>query len=137
MKLLLYCTKAKPYITKAQNRPLFYPSCVISDGIKEWHLNGKIIAECDFEVEEIESPYSNSDFSYILSMQDKIQEVCSNSCLTKEQLFDYVKWNKEFYAIHIKNLHIFDKSRELSEYKYHKDNHECYFSLGNAPQNMM
>lgn len=130
MKLLLYCTKAEPYITKGTNGSV-YPSCVISDGIKEWHLNGKIVAECDYEVKWCDTSWCCGDF-----IEHKGLE---KSCLTKEQLFDYVKGRNEFYAIHIKNLHIFDKPKELNEVYKIEDVGGMLFTkpLTKAPQNMM
>lgn len=154
-KLLLYCTKNKWRLFFDKVKQIFSLGKIKSNN----DLNGKIVAECDYEVEEIELPNSNSDFSYILSMQDKIQEVYSNSCLTTEQLFDYVKGRNEFYSIHIKNLHIFDKPKELSDFTTRKktktyetmacdscvENIDCkqcpynyeYQEVMKAPQNMM
>ena len=132
MKLLLYCTKTKPYITKGNDGSV-YPSCVISDGIQEWHLNGKIVAECDFEVEKID--YRNAGFvcnRYYLEVLDK-------SCLTDKEMYDYLG-NKDGYAIHIKNLNIFDKPRDIRNY-YNiapRTMQDCMNqrALVRAPQNM-
>ena len=62
------------------------------------------------------------------------------SCLSREELYDYCNG----YAIHIKNLHIFNEPKELSEYftKEKKMNTlEGYNWVGEsidiAPQNMM
>lgn len=52
MKLLLYCTKAKPYLREYpfSVKERFYQLTDFNFNT----LNGKIVAECDFEVEEIE-----------------------------------------------------------------------------------
>ena len=119
MKLLLYCTKNK--------KKLFYD--VISqnymygeDGKNDKFnsINGKIVAECDYEVEEIKAierwDYSNTFYSTRYLNEGELLE---ESCLTYEELDNYLK-GKNGYAIHIKNLNIFDKPRELN----------CYFLEG-------
>ena len=137
MKLLLYCTKAKPYITRGTNGQT-YPSCVISDGIQEWHLNGKIVAECDFEVEKI----NVLDCTFrTFNLVEK--EILNKSCLTYHELFEYLKNrdNPRGYAIHIKNLHIFDEPKKL-EWNCHISYYSREFQmqrekfLSKAPQNM-
>ena len=152
MKLLLYCVKAKPYITRGNDGSV-YPSCVISDGIKEWHLNGKIVAECDFEVEEIACSKIDYDLSYAidgtgqafynnskeykpfyLGLNISNIELLKRSCLTNKEMYDYLN-GKNGYAIHIKNLKIFDEPKELSDYTYFGT--KLFGTLGNAPQNMM
>ncbi len=145
MKLLLYCTKAKPYITQGNDGSV-YPSCAISDGIQEWHLNGKIVAECDFEVEKIfEDNYEDDRDGYIEHFYtlescddfDEGQEVLlKESCLQKHELSNYLGFENG-YAIHIKNLHIFDEPKELSDYKIIRDNGCSRLTLTKAPQNMM
>lgn len=147
MKLLLYCTKAKPYLQV--NRcvlPTEYDRYILS---KEQYysafgepldkLNGKIVGECDFEVEEVkQSSGLYLDAEYITnSLREK--EILKYSCLTNEEMENYLKENKG-YAIHIKNLHIFDKPKELSEYK-RKDEfmggkQVFWETIKKAPQNM-
>jgi len=107
MKLLLYCVKAKPYLLN-QNIYEFYESKYITSTHKfhekqDYLLNGKIVAECDFEVEEIDCKKA-----------DKIDRFYKYSRLTYRMLDEYLKGNNG-YAIHIKNLHIFDKPKYLDE----------------------
>ena len=150
MKLLLYCTKAKPYITQGTNGSV-YPSCVISDGIQEWHLNGKIVAECDFEVEEIEhyihyEPEVDVGIAILPSFESEAYhtnttghfELLKQSCLTEDELFSYLNGNNG-YAIHIKNLHIFDEPKELSECEHFTTKYGGIEieKVEKAPQNMM
>lgn len=148
MKLLLYCTKEKPRLVYRQWTSTlnqigidnsfegFLCGSEKSVGINELgeceQLNGKIVAECDFEVEWCDTSWCCSNF-----IEHKGLE---KSCLTKEQLFDYVKGRNEFYAIHIKNLHIFDKPKELNDYYkfdgiYNDINN--WKTIDKAPQNMM
>lgn len=44
------------------------------------------------------------------------EELCALSCVSKEELFKYLGYG-DGYAWHIDNLVIFDKPRELSEFK--------------------
>lgn len=139
-KALLYTTKQKPYLYKSISSNGVYRTyeSKLVGKMRDTELNGKIVIECDYEVEWNDTSWCCSDF-----IEHKGLE---KSCLTKEQLFDYVRGRNEFYAIHIKNLHIFDKPKELSEYygaipkKMNTlDNLSPYVnvSIDNAPKNMM
>ena len=139
MKLLLYCTKAKPYLTMTTDFVSFkHFDCYNEDlGC----LNGKIVGECDFEVERIiyrETDKNNYSFGTETLTPD---ELLDKSCLTTLELCKYIGSNPNWtkgdygYAIHIKNLHIFDKPRELSEYS--KLTGDYFQPLDKAPQNMM
>lgn len=152
MKLLLYCTKAKPYLFKN-------PTDVINQFIKDYWcadkldekpfdediLNGKIVAECDFKVEDLRIVDDDPLGAYWYETKTLSEnEVLEKSCLTGDELFDYLGEDNEGYAIHIKNLHIFDKPKELSEYfsKPKKMNTLDGYSwvcesIDRAPQNMM
>ena len=132
MKLLLYCTKAKPYLKKTKrfdledDKQFYYNE---NTNVLETEIfNGKIVAECDFEVEKIEFWSDEINISYGVEYR---------ACLTTEQILSYLGYDNDYkgYAIHIKKLHIFDKPKELSDYKYLR---KTFFGpLGNAPQNMM
>ena len=109
MKLLLYCTKAKPILRDYRGKAI-YNRFVISPTDRPFTsddtqpiLNGKIVIECDFEVEEIDCKKA-----------DKIDRFYKYSRLTYRMLDEYLKGNNG-YAIHIKNLHIFDKPKYLDE----------------------
>lgn len=118
-KLLLYSCKAKPYLRDYRGKAI-YNRFVISPSDRPFTsddtqpiLNGKIVAECDFEVEEITPNNWNVETEY---------RILKESCLKEHQLFDYIIKGDEnekqnpFYAIHIKNLHIFDEPKELRDY---------------------
>ena len=148
MKLLLYCTKGillQWHFKKFLEKPfMLYPRKAKKEDYESPHtLNGKIVAECDFEVQSLERI---GDYIRFAGVEDG--EWLNNmyyeykSCLSEEELFNYVK--DKFYAIHIKNLNIFDKPRELSDYcKEEKIRNSLYSSfliktpIKNAPQNMM
>lgn len=138
MKLLLYCTKNKPYLIQGFARP--YHTIDTSNPFNyKWGLinyksqnalNGKIVAECDFEVEEIKyynSQEKNTHYEWFefkgLNVGDEDCELLKNSCLTFSELFNYL--DKGGYAIHIKNLHIYDRPRDL-----------FYYTCVKGPRNM-
>ena len=149
MKLLLYCTKAKPYLFN-QNIYEFYESKYITSTHKfhekqDYLLNGKIIAECDFEVEEIEKVVDDTLCAYWYETKKLTEiEVLKKSCLMDYELDDYLG-GKNGYAIHIKNLHIFDEPKKITAYhcKTNKNDELClnggcgYKFFYKAPQNMM
>ena len=130
MKLLLYCTKAKPYIMKYNDGKYkeiasFYnkqdlATCDL--------LNGKIVAECDFDVEEIEMLGDETNIYYGVERE---------ACLTTEQIENYLGYDNDYkgYAINIKNLHIFDKPYELGKALIY--NFNTQYIVEKAPQNMM
>ena len=122
MKLLLYCTKAKPSLMKYETIDGYYTDTdTVLD--KRALLNGKIVAECDYDVEEIKvGEGGNNLITETLSDHNLLKK----SCLSLKDIVKYTENIDNFgYAIHIKNLHIFDKPRELKTYLLNK-----------APQNM-
>lgn len=128
MKLLLYCTKAKPQLSKVSRE---YVLIKFKDNQNVFEaLNGKIVAECDFEVEKI----NVLDCTFRTFNLDE-KEILNKSCLTYHELFEYLKNrdNPRGYIIHIKNLHIFEEPKELSEYGMDFP----ISPIVKAPQNMM
>lgn len=142
IKLLLYCTKQPLYLVRNESDGYFYTmdKGTLNDYKNVMTYNGKIVAECDFEVEEIYFE-DNTDIAigsfYEGFLTDTLSEedLCKKSCLTEEQLYGYLE-SGTGYAIHIKNLNIFDKPRELEDYdRINKE--DCFEVVHNAPQNMM
>lgn len=141
MKLLLYCVKSKPYLIGRKTAPYSYyldrgGRGSIMDG-RDFIHNGKIVAECDFEVEEIKRINTVGDwFCY-----ENQEEIMGESKLDVNKFFDYLQ-GKNGYAIHIKNLNIFDKPQELSSFyqldkKALKESEYEVIAITKAPQNMM
>ena len=114
------------------------------------YLNGKVVAKFTLnKVEEILYDHDEREEWYATTtLNDK--ELEKQSCLSYEELDNYLKGKG--YAIHISDLEIFDKPKELSEFKrYHekKDEHSpCWTckrfgtgcmscSLTKAPQSYM
>lgn len=151
IKLLLYCTKNKEKLWSNNLKYFFLDGAYnrIIDDLPKYLLNGKIVAECDYEVEEIECRTS-------IGMSGIHDEYTTKSLGENELLYaskideiafiNYLK-GKNGYAIHLKNLHIFDRPRNLSCYStYIKEivntwwfylNHKKAKQLEKAPQNMM
>ena len=143
MKLLLYCTKAKPYIAYQGIDYDCDDTCCSFNGYLPFTrqelydydisldktLNGKIVAECDFEVEEI--PFDCA-FGYFKMTNSKLEK----SCLSLYELNEYLNTDKG-YAIHINNLHIFDKPRELYKCLGAIKKDSVFYPLQHSPQNMM
>lgn len=164
IRLLLYCTKSTPMLRvakeefKGQKRARCYSkeeTKNFTQYIEEemYEANGKIVAECDYKIEALERIGNYIRFAGVEDgewLNDRYYEY--KSCLSEEELFNYIK--DKFYAIHIKNLNIFDKAIPLTYYfKYNKqmknilekakryehpnDNELDKIIVDKAPQNMM
>ena len=152
IRLLLYCCK-QPHKLFNTDKGFVLTDFELGDFYKDKTLlNGKIVAECDFEVEKIsgirvfDRELGKTIFAYSGNISREKLE--NRSCLNARQLTNYLNENNG-YAIHIKNLHIFDESKELSDYVKKLDYNAIYTSLDNcpfgtgyieiknAPQNMM
>ena len=152
-KLLLYCTKAKPYLVKCGlNTEHTIANTKNKYNIFNYNipknLNGKIVAECDFEVEKIFEENGANNFFYTKSLNnDELEEKsCLNLTQFKEYLFKNILMDKNAkglemfyrgYAIHIKNLHIFDEPKELINVYKIKNVGGMLFTEPAPPQNMM
>lgn len=147
MKLLLCCTKDRPYLYR-QNDDCFevlnkikYED--ISDYEKYYGLNnGKVIGECDFEVEKIiyrETDKNSYSFGTETLTPD---ELLDKSRFTTLELCKCIGRNSNWikgdygYAIHLKNLKVYDTPRELSDFAHYIDK-EHTSVITKAPQNMM
>ena len=161
VKLLLYCTKAKPYLVY-DHYDNSCGKCITADKIESYHLNGKIVAECECEkIDYYEMEYyAENSVMEDISIYDKkrsewwgyecFERVISNeynqeeianclllkgSCLTFDELGKYVCPKggfNNFYALHLSNVKVFDEPLSLNEC----ENYFCE-ELKQAPQNMM
>jgi predicted transcriptional regulator len=145
MKLLLYTTKRRPWLIRIaqglrhllnldKNPYSVHPDTTV--------LNGKIVAECDYECEHLYNTYDIYDdnvLHYFDTDTLKEKELIERSCISNLELEKYFG-KSNGYAIHIKNLHIFDEPRELSDYHISYYNKELEMMrekhLEKAPQNM-
>ncbi len=121
MKLLLYCTKAKPSLKKYDIIGGHYTDDAVLG--KRVLLNGKIVAECDFEVEEIKWNTTNWVDNFLTTKSMSEEELQKRSCVNGRDLreyfeicYDSISDSVVGYAIHIKNLYIFDKPRDIRDY---------------------
>ena len=137
MKLLLYCTKAKPYLNDYRLMEGCNQYVVMSRPLNAF--NGKIVAECDFEVSKIElhQCFYNYGPAYFTKREKPYKyfsydDLLEASCLKDNEMIKYLG-KKGGYAIHIKNLHIFDESKPLQLYSSIQ---EEYKAIEKAPQNM-
>lgn len=147
MKLLLYCTKNKWRLFFDSVKQVFTLGKIKSNN----DLNGKIVAECDYEVEEIKllEDCNATMITNTLSEEELLKKSCLEGYELCNYLYDNLWCGQKGYAIHIKNLHIFDKPRELSDYYsrakkmntfdwYRSKGYEWVCeSIDKAPQNMM
>lgn len=145
VKILLYCTKGKPYLWQERdenNNKLnnFLTSNIFGKIVN--FLNGKIVAECECEkVEEIICNKISNGVGF-----DAIYDTCEllanelhkKSCLDDWHLVHYfgVKDNQPVgYALHLSNVKVFDKPLSFQTdyiYKHYKSNE----LITKAPQNM-
>lgn len=122
----IYCTKGKGLYetTNATTKTKTYSTTpeppIYGFGYKLEHLSssGKVVARfwCD-NVEEIHcSSYGLETSEHWYRTQEMNEkELLEKSCLTFEELDQYLCWNNG-YAIHITKLEIFDKPKEISEF---------------------
>lgn len=134
IRLLLYCCK-QPHKLFNTDKGFVLSDFELGDFYKDKTLlNGKIVAECDYEVEEIEKFLCYEFGGIVREYKTKtliFEELLKKSCLSNKELDNYLNGNVG-YAIHVKNLNIFDKPKDLDYYV--KDNG---FTIEKTPQNMM
>ena len=108
-------------------------------------LNGKVVAK--FTVRKVEKIYVGFGVKYqdgkIGITYDKFDySLLKKACLTEDDLINYLKpriydtydyYDTDFFAYHIEDLVIFDKPKELSEFK--RDKGVYYENITKAPQN--
>ena len=134
-KCLMYCTKALPNLYKLDENEFYTDRDTHYNGLA---LNGKIVAECEIEIEEHKEP--TIDW-LCMSLREKIVfgNLCEKASIDELECYKYAN-GKPLYALHIKNLHIFDNPRELSDFNkiigttYGEEPDE---TITRAPQNMM
>lgn len=141
IKLLLYCTKSKPYLAKVWKYQ--YELMSFKEIVEQDALNGKIVAECDFEVEEIKWNTIDWVDNFLTTKSMSEKELQTRSCVNGRDLreyfgicYDSIIDSVVGYAIHIKNLNIFVKPRELFNYSG-KIKQNVIHCIEKAPQNMM
>ena len=119
MKTLIYCTKAKPYLSVEYQEQLYQEPIkkYFLDNNKEEFtkgitqlLNGKVVGE--FELNEwdlIKADYTGNYYN-----DNDIKNIMRLSCLNYDELKAYGK-GKDLYAWYIDYLQVFDEPIELGE----------------------
>ena len=159
----LYCTKGKPYLCKFYEKyelvKCYTYEELKNDGAEP--LNGKVVARFWFDEystypyvdTSIPSGYEDWDGNWVDQTKEEMGyyingEELEQMCLSYQEMFDYGK-GKDLYAIHIKNLEIFDKPKELGEFKHYVSKtiysgmdcqpyqDEVLMPIFKAPQNFM
>ena len=151
MKALLYCSKGKVNLY----RP-FEQDCFEQDETSKFYLannpllkedtllNGKIVAEVEInKVEEVVATKWDVGCGCAY-YQFKTKDLLRKSCLKYIDLNDYL-YRENGYALHLKNLKVFDKPKKLFEYNVKPKPFKTIdgysitnitYSCTNAPQNM-
>lgn len=151
-KVLFYCTMGKPYLYNDidNSNDIYKVHCLgiwgntpnidkfkLSDKPVLNSLNGKVVAECEVETEEIRG-YINRNTGVVLYVTPTLccSELMEKSCLSLLDLYDYILGKG--YALHIKNLKIFDNPKYIFDYYVYKNGGCGYYTqVQKAPQNMM
>lgn len=146
VKVLLYCTKAKPFLfeNKTDDNQVVYNTWRLGN-LDCWRishkkvLNGKIVAECEVETEEIRL-WGDEIENYFGNNEEISIE--KDSCLNFEQIEQYLCSNDyKGYALHISNLKIFDKPKRCQDdFLYERKIEPNFYNVEyfrKAPQNMM
>lgn len=153
MKALLYCTKGKPDLVdfrkdykEGYSENSFNTFDTNERGSCGYTLNGKIVAEVEIDkVETISNFYSfvdNSRFYFTKTLNCK--ELLEKAQLNLKDMQDYL-FEDVGYALHLKNLKVFDRPNELFEYDVKPKAFKTIegysitnitYSCTNAPQNM-
>lgn len=112
MKLLLYCTKAKPFLNDYRLMENCNQFVIMSKPYN--NLNGKIVAECDYEVEEITLKFD--DYEVWIESNTDENVILKQSCLDGVELYNYLGGENEDkgYVIHIKNVKMLNEPKELN-----------------------
>lgn len=135
-KLLLYCTKATPYLVKDEdclNNPYYTHSS--EQGSCGDTFNGKIVAECECDLVE---PFTTD---YRMN-REQTMRISKDSCLTINELSDYENRGEScpcLYGLHLKNVKVlnFDEQNRFGSFNCLSSNSEIFKPIKRAPQNMM
>lgn len=111
------------YCTKATNKRFTLWQSKLRGGYRylddrshnqfDYSLNGNVVAKFTLNnVEKFSVPYP----AFFIEVEERLRHITDDSCLTLSKLHRYLK-NKSGSALHIDNLQVFDKPRELREFK--------------------
>lgn len=121
-KCYIYCTKSKPFIQKIRFGDIAISHTQISNNL----YNGKVIGEfiCDKTYPIKAYTFDGGDAArgrwkliQTFLPAEKEHKILFGTCLSTDEMFDYIGEDKFGYAWHISNLKIYDKPKELCEFK--------------------
>ena len=123
-KCYIYCTKSELLTKSHYNGKIYVATSKKYQNSLEHNgnitLSGKVIGE--FVCDKI--------FPMSITCSDPNNRVVARefpyTCLTDKQIIDYLGNGKRGYGWHISDLKIYDKPKELSEFK--KINRECWYA---------
>ena len=115
------------YCTKGENLWLTHNGVKSKTELAGYLLNGKVIGEfiCD-RIDEF-FVYENGAVQYWNFYE------LEKSCLTYDEISNYIGKKRKGYAWHISDLHIYNEPKELSEFKMgckgckERDTYHCKF----------
>lgn len=126
-KAYVYCMKRKPFLGFHTEYVDGTPKKIYTDHLfgSIPYFNGKVIGEfiCDKVI--LLHPYTYDGGSADLGHRKFIQtfegsskenEILEATCLTQDEMFDYIGTENYGYGWNISNLKIYDKPKELSEF---------------------
>ena len=141
----IYCTKGKNIDeTLIENTSHVFDRFFLNNAFPRIHniekfphlrtLNGKVVARfyCD-NVEEISYNY-RSDFTSVYTDTLDTEDLEKQSCLTRFEFAEYLQGNYG-YAVHISQLEIFDKPKELGDFVATKYGKPIWRPVTKAPSN--
>lgn len=137
--IVAVCSKAKPILFETYGHNGFRRFKTSDTALILNALNGKVV--CSWECDEV---YDIEKLLHTYWTRNKSDaDVLKLSCLTKEEMHEYLCDAKCRYAIPIQNLKIFDEAKEIGELKHligYWDfgclKKPIFASLKKAPQNM-
>ena len=125
--MLIYCTKELPLLLKNKDSGKIFINklkAVEKDDLDRFpHIqkfNGKVVARFNATAEHIEYETCSRDISGWWKDDGKMYDH-KDACLTYKEMFDYIGAG-EGTVVHINDLEIFDKPKEISEFKSIKKN---------------
>lgn len=102
---------------------------------KWWQKKGRVIGE--FVCDRIDSIFNvaTTDWNLLCgSTHEYHKKLVSQACLTEQEVHEYAKGRNTIYCWHISDLKIYDKPRELGEFKSRQRRLSGYKTLRIAPQ---
>ncbi len=111
VKLLFYCTKAKPNLMDFNNDRKHF-----NTNYGGYVLNGKVVAEAECVKVENVNRYLIGDFYRTNSLTE--EKLYKKTCLNYGKLLNYVG-DETGYASYLKNVKTFEEPKELNEYYQH------------------